>query len=55
MSLGWIIVLSLVGGIVFGSSRRAFGGLLRFVGFVLFGVCLAACLLVWLSSTHIFL
>ena len=55
MSLGWIIVASLVGGIVFGSSRRAFGGLLRLFGFVLFGVCLMACLLVWLSSTSIHL
>lgn len=55
MFIAWIIVASLVGGIVFSSSRRAFGGLLRLVGFVLLGVCLMACLLVWLSSSSIHL
>ena len=50
MSLAWIILATFVGGIAFGSFRRAFGGLFRLIGLVLLGVCLMACLIVMFSS-----
>ena len=46
MPLGWIIGLTLVGGIVLNLFRHR---LVRFIGLMLLGACLMACLIAWFA------
>lgn len=43
---GWIIGVTFFGGIVLNLFRHT---VLRFIGLMLLGVCLMACLIVWFS------
>ena len=45
--LGWIIGLTLFGGIVLNLFRHS---VLRFIGLMLLGACLMACMIVWFST-----
>lgn len=47
ISLGWIIGLTLFGGIVLNLFRHS---VMRYIGLILLGACLMACLIAWFST-----